>query len=103
MGNVSALVLPLYWPQLVAGRWPLKGAHADEYEAVEAELGWCGDALTRARPGRADGALVLDELRNAIALVSILARDGRLRVEGDGTLASIPPADRSGSPRISVR
>ena len=38
MGNVSALVLPLYWPQLVAGRWPLKGAQADEYAAVEDRL-----------------------------------------------------------------
>jgi hypothetical protein len=37
---------------------------------------------------------VLEELDNAIALVSILARDGRLRVEHDGTIASIPAADR---------
>ena len=44
MGNVSALVLPLYWPQLIAGRWPLKGANADEYEAVAVELGLCRDA-----------------------------------------------------------
>ncbi len=54
MGNVSALVLPLYWPQLIAGRWPLKGANADEYEAVAVELGLCRDALRRAptRPRR---------------------------------------------------
>ena len=95
MGNVSALVLPLYWPQLIAGRWPLKGANADEYEAVAVELGLCRDALARARPGRADGDLVLAELRNAITLVELLCRDGRARVEGDGTLASIPAATRS--------
>jgi hypothetical protein len=95
MGNVSALVLPLYWPQLISGRWPLKGADAAEYEAVEAELGLLRDALTRARPGRIDSDLVLAELRNAIALVSLLARDGRARVEGDGTLASIPQRTRT--------
>ncbi len=95
MMNVSALVLPLYWPQLTAGRWPLKGARADEYEAVDAQLALCRDALTRAQPRRADRALVLDELRNGIALVSLLARDGRARVEGDGALASIPSAQRS--------
>jgi hypothetical protein len=96
MMNVSALVLPMYWPQLTAGRWPLKGAAADEYDAVEGRLADLGDALGRARPRRADGALVIEELRNAVALVSILARDGRARVEGDGTLASIPSAVRAG-------
>lgn len=95
MINVSALALPLYWPQLVAGRWPLKHAVADEYEAVTAELAVSRDALGRARPRRADGALVLEELHNAIALVSILARDGRARVEGDGSLASVPAVERA--------
>ncbi|HEY3724310.1 MAG TPA: glycoside hydrolase family 20 zincin-like fold domain-containing protein [Acidimicrobiia bacterium] len=94
MGNVSALVLPLYWPQLIAGRWPLKGADADEYGAVGAELAACRATLARAQPRRVDGALVLDELQNAIALVSLLARDGSARVEGDGSLASIPEPTR---------
>jgi hexosaminidase len=96
MMNVSALVLPMYWPQLTAGRWPLKGAAADEYDAVDGRLADLRDALARARPRRSDGALVIEELRNSIALVSILARDGRARVEGDGTLASIPTAVRAG-------
>lgn len=95
MINVSALVLPLYWPQLVAGRWPLKGARADEYAAVEERLAECRAALGDARPERADGALVLDELRNAIALVAVLSRDGRLRTEGDGTLGSISAGERT--------
>lgn len=96
MMNVSALVLPMYWPQLIAGRWPLKGAAADEYDAVDGRLADLRDALSLARPRRADGQLVIEELRNSIALVSILARDGRVRVEGDGTLASIPAAVRAG-------
>jgi hypothetical protein len=67
---------------------------AEEYATVQERLVDCRDALARARPGRADGALVLDELRNAIALVSVMCRDGRARTEGDGTLAGIPPATR---------
>src|SRR5205085_2545072 len=53
-------------------------------------------ALDRARPRRADGALVLDELRNAAALVSLLCRDGRARLETDGWLASVPQRRREG-------
>jgi hypothetical protein len=62
---------------------------------VQEKLVDCRDALDRARPRRADQAVVLDELRNAIALVTILCRDGRARTEGDGTLAGIPPATRA--------
>jgi hexosaminidase len=95
MGNVSTLVLNLYWPHLVAGRWPLKRVQAEEYAEVEADLEVLRAALDRSRPGRADGALVLDELRNAIALVSVLCRDGRARLVGDGTLAAVPADERA--------
>ena len=49
MINVSTLVLPLYWPHLVAGRWPLKGVKAEEYAAVEDRL---ADVPRRARDAR---------------------------------------------------
>ena len=94
IGNVASLVLHLYWPQLRIGRPPLEGGTADEYAAVEAVLAQAFAALERARPSRADGALVLDELRNAIELVAILCSDARARLRGDGALASIPAADR---------
>jgi hypothetical protein len=95
MVNVSTLVLHLYWPQLVAGRFPLKDVSAHEYATAQEQLLDLRDALGRADPRRADGALVLDELRNAIALVTVLCRDGRARTEGDGTLAGIPPTTRA--------
>jgi hexosaminidase len=94
MMNVSTLTLPLYWPQLMAGRWPLKGAKTEEYEAAESELGVLRGALSGARPRRADGDLVIEELQNAIALATIMARDGQLRTQGEGTLASIAQSDR---------
>jgi hypothetical protein len=95
MVNVSTLTLPLYWPQMIVGRWPLKGARTEEYEAAEGIVADASASLRRARPGRGDGALVLDELANAAALVSVVARDGRLRTLGDGSLGSVPPADRA--------
>jgi hypothetical protein len=95
MGNVATLVLPLYWPQLAAGRWPLKGATAHEYATAQERLAECREALARAKPRRDDGPLVVDELHNAIALVTILCRDGRARTEGDGTLPGIAPATRA--------
>jgi len=54
-------------------------------QALDASLA----ALARSRPKRVDGTLVLDELRNGIALVSVLCHDGRARLAGDGTLPSI--------------
>lgn len=95
MVNVSTLVLPLYWPQLVVGRFPIKGARTEEYEDAAGRLTDAVDALRRARPRRDDGALVIDELANGAALVHVLARDGRLRTLGDGSLSSIPAADRA--------
>jgi hexosaminidase len=95
MGNVSTLVLPLYWPHLVVGRWPLKRVTAEEYAAAATQLAECDAELAEARPSRADGALVLDELRNLIALVTILCRDGQARLAVDGTLAAVPAAERA--------
>ncbi len=95
MGNVSTLVLHLYWPHLVAGRWPLKHVSAEEYQEVEDLLTVLRASLGGSQPRRADAALVVDELRNAIALVSVLCRDGRARVAGDGTLAAVPAAERA--------
>jgi hypothetical protein len=95
IGNIATLVMHLYWPQLTIGRGPLAGATAAEYAAAEAELAACADTLDAARPARPDGALVLDELRNSIALVTLLCRDARLRLAGDGTVGAIPTGARA--------
>ncbi len=92
--NISALVLHLYYPQLTLGRGPTAGITVDELAAVEATLASARERLDDACLQRADGALVLDELRAAIDLVALLCRDGRARLAGDGTLASIPEATR---------
>jgi hypothetical protein len=94
VGNVASSVLHLYFPQLQIGRGPLAGVRAEEYAAIESTLDDVESRLGRARPGRADGALVIAELRNAIALVRILCHDARARLERDGSLASVPEARR---------
>jgi hypothetical protein len=93
--NTSALVLHLYYPQLTVGRGPTKGARAEEFTQVAVQLDRAANALDRARPGRADGSLVLDEVRNAIALVRVLCDDAVGRLSGDGTLASIDAGSRA--------
>ena len=94
VGNVASSVLHLYFPQLQLGRGPLAGVRAQEYAAIETTLDDVESRLDLARPGRADGALVIAELRNAIALVRILCRDARARLDGDGSLASVLDASR---------
>jgi hypothetical protein len=95
MMNVSTATLHLYWPQLTVGKWPLSGATAGDYEAVAAVVDEVGSTLHAQRSSRPDAALVVDELRNAIALVGLLARDGIARVSGDGTLPGIPATTRA--------
>jgi hexosaminidase len=95
MGNVATSVLHLYYPQLHIGRGPLAGVRAAEYEAIERALDDAESGLDRARPRRADGELVIAELRNAIALVRVLCRDARARLAGDGSIESVPAPIRA--------
>ena len=89
--NLSALVTHLYFPQLQLDRGFTAGHHRrPSWPASRSGSRMSAATLDRARPRRPDGALVLDELRNAAALVALLCRDGRARLEADGWLASVP-------------
>ena len=92
--NMSVLVMHLYWPQLQLGRTFSDGLTIDDLLGVEDALTGAARKLKRARPARPDGALVLDELRASAALVGLMCRDARARLEGDGWLASVPDARR---------
>lgn len=92
--NISALVAHGYWPQLQIGRGFTKGLRFEELDRVEEILTDARARIGRANPGRADGALVQDELRNGAALVGLLTRDARARMVGDGALASVPAPAR---------
>jgi len=88
------LVMHLYWPQLQLGRTFSDGLTVDDLLGVEQTLADAVKRLAQARPRRADGALVVEELQAGAALVSLLCRDARARLEGDGWLASVPDARR---------
>ncbi len=75
--NISVLVLHLYYPQLQLDRGVSAGMTIEDLRSVEAGLADAVERLARARPQRADGALVLDELRTAAELVGLLCRDAR--------------------------
>ncbi|MGH9016322.1 MAG: family 20 glycosylhydrolase [Acidimicrobiales bacterium] len=92
--NMSALVFCLLLPQWAVGRGATRGLTADDLDRVDATLDDVGPAVARAAPRRADGALVGDEVRATVALLRLCTADARLRLAGDGTLASVAETDR---------
>ncbi len=92
--NLSTLVLHLYFPQLTLGDGFTVGLRAEDLEKVEEHLIRAVASLDAAQPRSEDGALVMDELRASAALVSLLTRDALSRLQGDGTLDSVPAPQR---------
>ena len=92
--NMSTLVMNLYYPQLHVGRGLTRGLTAGELDEVEASLDGAHAAIERSRPERADTPLLRDELVFSIELVALLQRDARARLDGDGSLASVPQTQR---------
>jgi hypothetical protein len=86
--------LPLLLPQWAVGTALTDGLTTTDLQAVETMLEGTGRALGRARPGRRDGGLVIRELEATSALLGLACHDARLRLGGDGTLASVAGADR---------
>ena len=93
--NMSTLVMNLYYPQFPIGRGLTAGLTADEVDAVEQCLEDARSAVVAARPARADGEWLLDEVIYSADLVSLLMRDARARLRGDGTLASVDGNERT--------
>ncbi len=92
--NHSILAMHLYFPQIRVGRGITKGITAEELDTVDRGLADARAALERARPRRADAALLADEVRWTIDVLELLTDDARARVAGDATLASIPEEQR---------
>jgi len=92
--NVATMVLPLYFPQLDIGRGPLEGATPEEYDAIDTDLDALSARLDATAARRADATLIVDELKNSIALVRVLGDDARARLAVGGALAKVNPAVR---------
>ncbi len=93
--NMSALVFPLLLPQWPVGRGATSGLTDDDLDGVDSALDEVTRGAQRARPRRPDGELVLDELRASVAVLRLCVSDARLRMAGDGSLASVGAADRA--------
>ncbi|HXQ90293.1 MAG TPA: family 20 glycosylhydrolase [Acidimicrobiales bacterium] len=92
--NMSTLALPILLPQWKMGRALTEGLTPGDLQTVAALVDDTTAALGRARPRRPDGDLVVSEIRAGAALLALACRDASLRLEGDGSLSSIPPAPR---------
>ena len=61
---------------------------------MQARLEQARASVGRSRPGRDDASTLRDEVVFSIDLVALLQRDAQARLEGDGSLASVPQAGR---------
>ena len=93
--NMSTLVMNLYYPQLPVGRGLTKGLTVGELDTVDDCLASARRTATDAQPGRADATALIDEVVFSADLVSLLTRDARARLRGDGTLGAVPPDERT--------
>ena len=93
--NMSTLVMNLYYPQFPVGRGLTAGLSTDELDAVERCLEGARTDASSARAARTDAAWLVDEVLYSIDLVSLLNRDARARLRGDGTLASVNEEERA--------
>lgn len=97
--NMSALTLPLYYPDVpigvrVSDRVSLEGITPDDLDAALGRLREVEDAVGRARPAGSDGELILEEVRQTARLLALLCRDARARLEADGAIGTVPGAVR---------
>ena len=94
-GNTSGLTVNLYWPQRNVGEWLTKGMTSADLDAARDGIASAVERVGVARPRRADGASVVDELTATGGLLDLLCRDGIARLAGDGSLASVSSAQRA--------
>ncbi|MDQ1509635.1 MAG: hexosaminidase [Actinomycetota bacterium] len=93
--NHSILVLHLYFPQVRIGRGITRGITAGELDTVKDLIASARAAVERARPRRADGALLVREMQWTIDVMDLMTDDAQARVAGDdGTLGSVPEPQR---------
>jgi hypothetical protein len=92
--NMSALALHILVPQLALGAGLTTGMRAEELEAV-LELCDRADLMAGASAcQRADRGVLVDEVAAGTRILRLSCRDALMRLEHDGTLASVPAERR---------
>jgi hypothetical protein len=94
--NMSALVFSILLPQWRVGHGATRGLTPEELDGVEDTLDTTVAGVARSRARRPDRALVHDEIRATARLLRLACADARLRLAGDGSLASVDAGDRRG-------
>jgi hypothetical protein len=92
--NMSILCLPLYQPGMRLGEGPTLGVTEADFVKVEGVIGNAMGALDGARANRADGPLIVEELRAGAELAMLLCEDSQARLRADGSLTTVPPSTR---------
>ena len=93
--NMSALVFGLLLPQWRTGHGATRGLCPDDLDAVESVLDSVTAAVAVADVRRPDADLVLGEVAATVAVLRLCVADARLRLEGDGSIGSVPAAARA--------
>jgi hypothetical protein len=98
--NMSALVFSVLLPQWRVGHGATRGLSGDDLDTVDAVLDEVMAGAGRGRPGRegneAGRGGSMDEIRATVGLLRLATADARLRLAGDGSLASVDAGDRAG-------
>jgi hypothetical protein len=92
--NQSILTMHLYFPQIRVGRGVTRGITDEELDEVARQLVRARADVARAEPARDDRALLVEEVVWTIDVLELITEDARARLAGDGTLASVPQAQR---------
>lgn len=90
--NISPLLVQLYYPEVRLGVGDTAAMTVEDVAGAEALLAEVPGALDAARSRREDAELVQAELRTTARLLTLACRDVTARLQGDGTLGSVPPS-----------
>ena len=88
--NTAAVLLHFLWPNLRVGQRSTEGLDGDQLDAYQAAL---NEGLLSADPDPS-GTQIRAELEHSVAIAQLMIDDARCRLDGDGSLASIPESAR---------
>ena len=99
--NMSALCLPLYFPEVSLGRrytkrFTTEGFRGPDVDAVRSRLDDVRAMVGRSASRRPDASLVSNEIGCACDLLDVLCGDIDARVAGDGTIEAVDATTRTG-------
>lgn len=87
--NSSALALAVLSPRVRMGEGFTAGMTVEDLDAASAVIDRASARLSRATPSRADGALVMDEVRASAELLALLVEDARCRLRAGGRIEDV--------------